>query len=739
MAFDPSLMPFVSSMTSSSLFGESHACPMKATFPCVKSIFEGRVATTGTSLQDFSAVASQRTTWPDSLAKLGKRLVVASDHTLNRLYPGAFVDSLNYEDLTVPLFDRDKIAYEHTDKWLSDPSIDVLLLHIIGTDKVAHQYPVRGPEYRAKYLEVDNFVRSVAARLSPNDYIYVVGDHGHNDQGGHTENAAYIANGPIFPKGRQQNLDASDMLFLLSIPYGLTLPDEYEGQVRTDLTVLPDDLREQWLRAQAKRWGVASEGVAATALEARLNERIIRNRDQEQRHDAIRMAQRVAPWILAAALFLIARLKPAIPRRALDLPAAALLGFGIVLGLAGISFAGWIALLGALLLCAGHTGMARTSAALCLLAALLALQFWLLPSRAGWFHNMSNQPTGWLLFYPLAALAGIIFSMASEPKSWGRRTTDILWTVGIGLWLLSYAGPYKYALVGRGPIIILLILAPLAICAINWRIMLSFWTLCWIGLLPFIVFHTESYNINYLLLDHLAALPLLISMTICLVAALAWLIVFGFSQVRSVRWPWAILFVAIWIFAGVALFQFEAGKLTGALLGGVWLAGCLELFRRAQLSATWSALVTAILLFAVFYFALNGFTLSHVDFRFASEKIIPFQQEALRAPQLIAWVMFKYLFILLPALAVAFSAPEKSRIARYIAQLGWWRELTLVVATLGLSLFDKGGLSELCGEEIYFWTFLNIILWLFAVISAWNSPERTNEAENAAAAGTYPA
>jgi len=178
--FDPELMPFVASMRTSSLSGRSRSCAAKATFPCIKSIFEGREATMGTTLQDFSAFASSRTTWPASLAALGTRLVVASDHTLNRLYPHAFVDSLNYEDLHAPLLERDAFVYRKARQWLDDPTIDVLVLHIIGTDKVSHEYPVRGPEYRAKYLEVDNFLREVAGRLQPADYLFAISDHGHN-------------------------------------------------------------------------------------------------------------------------------------------------------------------------------------------------------------------------------------------------------------------------------------------------------------------------------------------------------------------------------------------------------------------------------------------------------------------------------------------------------------------------------------------------------------------------------
>lgn len=742
MAFDPTLMPFVSSLRSSSLFGESRACPMKMTFPCVKSIFEGRVATTGTSLQDFSAVASKRVTWPDSLAKLGKRLVVASDHTINRLYPAAFADSLNYEDLHVPLFERDKYAYRQTDKWMADPSIDVFLLHIIGTDKVAHQYVVRGPEYTEKYLEVDNFVRSVAERLTPKDYLYIIGDHGHNEQGGHTQDAAYIAHGPLFPEGKHEDLDAADMLFLLSVPYALALPVEYEGALRTDLTLLPVELRQTFLHAQAQVWRVPEQELSSDTLEARLNAHVVQNRDEAHHQHAVEVVRRVAPWILAAALFLLSQFQSRSratirPHRA-DKIALALLAFGILLGIAGVASGAWLVSIGALVWCIRHLGVGRTLAALCLLALLATFAFWLLPSRAAWFHKKYNQPIGWSVFYPVAALAGIVLSFASGTRTLRQRITQVLWTIGVAIWLLTYFGPYKYALTGRGPMIVLLILTPMAIIVSGgWRILISFPTLFGFALVPLVIFHTESYSISFRFLDRISAMPLAFNVAICAVVGLIWLHAFQLGRNRQINWPRAILLFAIWIFLGIALFQFETGKLIGSLLGGIWLAGCLELFRRAGLSVNWSALVSAIMLFTVFHFVLNGFALSHVDFRFAAEKIIPFQQEALRAPQLIAWVVVKYFFILLPVLFVVLVATGGAKLALLLAQFGWWRELVLAACALGLSFFHAGGLSELCGEEIYFWTFLNLVIWLLAIVSTgagglWHRNDTPNEPGNAA-------
>src|ERR1041385_279439 len=307
--FDPELMPFLSSLRTSSLSGRSRSCAAKATFPCIKSIFEGREATMGTTLQDFSAFASSRTTWPASLAALGTRLVVASDHTLNRLYPHAFVDSLNYEDLHAPLLERDAFVYRKARQWLDDPSIDVLVLHIIGTDKVSHEYPVRGPEYRNKYREVDDFLREVSGRLAPPDYLFTISDHGHNELGGHTEDAAYLARGPFFPADIQQDLNAEDLLFLLSIPYGLLLPADYEGQIRMDLTRLSPEFAERWLTAQARAWRIPISGLPMDQAQARLNAEIVRRRSEGHRQTAIQTAWRAAPFLLAAALFLLGELR----------------------------------------------------------------------------------------------------------------------------------------------------------------------------------------------------------------------------------------------------------------------------------------------------------------------------------------------------------------------------------------------------------------------------------------------
>ena len=680
--FDPELMPFLNSLRTSGLSGRSRSCSAKATFPCIKSIFEGREATMGTTLQDFSAFASSRTTWPASLAARGTRLVVASDHTLNRLYPHAFVDSLNYEDLHVPLLERDAFVYRKARQWLDDPSIDVLVLHIIGTDKVSHEYQVRGPEYRTKYREVDDFVREVSGRLAPTDYLFAISDHGHNEMGGHTEEAAYLARGPLFPSNARQDLNAEDMLFLLSIPYGLLLPADYEGEIRMDLTSLPPETAERWLAAQAKAWRIPIAGLNSDQAQARLNEEIVGRRTEGHHQIAAETAWRSAPFLLAAALFLLGELR------------------------------GW-----------RREPILSLILQVILLAATLTLAFWLFPAGLTWIQDISHRPLGYTSFYAASAVVAW-FGFRY------RSVVDLLWVAGVAVWLLAYFGPLGYSLFRHGSLFVLIIF-PIAtiVAAAGWRALITKPALFLLGLLPLVIYDVESFNLKFLVLDRIPDLPPAGQFLLAAMAA-------GLFVVALPRRNLAALFGALlWLILGRFFFQFDLAKLVGALLACCWFAGCLEVFRRADLPLRWFGLVGAVFFFVLLTFFLNGFALSHVDFRFAATKIFPFARELWRAPQLIAWAAVKYAFALLPALAALRLSAAGDRVWRQLLLLGWWRELTIVASALGLAIFNARGMRDLCEEEIYFWTFLNLIFFAAALMMGPRAgrPEATIAVPNARA------
>jgi Type I phosphodiesterase / nucleotide pyrophosphatase len=726
--FDSELMPFVSSLQASSLSGRSRSCESKATFPCIKSIFEGREATMGSTLQDFSAFASSRTTWPASLAALGMRLVVASDHTLNRLYPHAFVDSIDYENVHAPLQEADAIVFGKARQWLDDRTIDGLVLHVTGTDHVAHDYPARGAVYRQKYREVDDFVREVAGRLQPDDYLFVISDHGHNELGGHTEDASYVARGPIFPPDLHQDLNAEDLLFLLSLPYGLTLPAHYEGQIRIDLTRLAPDLTESWLTAQGKSWGVPVAGLPIDQAQARLNEEIVRHRTADQRGAAFAAIWRTLPFWIAAALFLISELP--IGRRSgrtrSQFLQIALFVFGLGLVWMGIAVAGWIIVAATFIRCLERFGLVRSFASLIPLSLLAAAAFWLFPAGLTWIDRDVHRPLGFLTFYAVAGGCGFMIARLRRLDSWRAEFVEILWVIGICVWLLGYFGPLGYSLTRHGSRVVLGIL-PIAVVIISggWRTFASAPALFLPGLLPLVFYDVESFNLRYPVLDRIPQLPTSVQLVLAGIAALVF--VLALSSGRDLRhWPRRImplLLVLTWLGLGAIFFQFPLSKLIGGLLACLWFAGSLELFRRARLPLRGFSLLSVLFLFLLLTFFLNGFALSHVDFRFAANKIIPFAKEVWRAPQLILWAMVKYAFALFPAFAVLRASAVSERVWPQLILLGWWRELTIVALSLGLAVFKARGMRDLCAEEIYFWTFLNLVLFIACLIfsRAWRS------------------
>ncbi len=365
-------------------------------------------------------------------------------------------------------------------------------------------------------------------------------------------------------------------------------------------------------------------------------------------------------------------------------------------------------------------GIARTAGALVLLAGLLVLIFWVLPSGLRWYHQRRNQPLTFAIFYPLATLAGVLVTWMIGAPSWRQHLARILWTVGLCVWLFAFFGPYAYALTGQGSRIVLAGFVPAAIIlAGGFRAIFARPTLLLLGLAPLVAFNTESFNVKYRLMDAFTALPFLVNVVVCTLVGLLWARVVWI--IRSDRndlrhWSAAVAGVLAWILVGRLFFEFESGKILGCLMAGLFLVGAFEMFRRVGLPLSWSALVGVLVLFATFHFVVNGFALSHVDFRFTANKIIPFERELWRAVQQIAWTVVKYLFILLPVLTVYFIAPPRLALAEQLLQFGWWRQLLVIVSALGLSFFDPRGVNELASEEIYFWTFLNGVLFAFCVL-----------------------
>ncbi|HIA02150.1 MAG TPA: hypothetical protein EYN66_09595, partial [Myxococcales bacterium] len=136
---DPKLMPKLSALNKAHLSGPQRSCAANFTLPCLLTTFEGRESPFLRALNNFSAAASANPNWLGALRDQGRRIAIVSDHTLLQLYPQTYVVGENYETLQIDHDERDQYAYSRALKWVDERKHDVLIIHIIGTDKASHR------------------------------------------------------------------------------------------------------------------------------------------------------------------------------------------------------------------------------------------------------------------------------------------------------------------------------------------------------------------------------------------------------------------------------------------------------------------------------------------------------------------------------------------------------------------------------------------------------------------------
>ena len=296
---DSALMPHLVQFNESALRGPMRSCAANFTLPCLLTVFEGRASPFIAAAQNFSGKASGAPNWFEKLKGAGYRVNAVVDHTLIELYPGLFTQVENYDqvpNLAVEL--RDGWAFAKTLTWLREANADVIVTHIVGTDKVSHTNKPGSPEYAAVFKAADTFVGELASALDfSRDTLVVFGDHGHGAEGHHDRRAWYAVKGPGFAID-EQPLDQTSFLYLLSRIQGLTLPSTYEGSYLW--AARPDDAAElAWRQNQARALGLADATREALDAERATYQATLSSRARQDVVDFL-------PWWLTLALLIAA-------------------------------------------------------------------------------------------------------------------------------------------------------------------------------------------------------------------------------------------------------------------------------------------------------------------------------------------------------------------------------------------------------------------------------------------------
>jgi hypothetical protein len=283
--------------------------------PCIQTLMEGRQSPFVSGIHNFTGRRGNDNSLPMAAKQAGLDLVIIGDFILDSLYRQ---HALKSTDITrwrkeTPL-SRDLRAIELANKSLARPNIRVLLLHLPGTDKVAHKWHPDHPEYNNHFRQVDAKLATLFAELDfRTDCLIVTGDHGHDHIGNHVPRSVAIFRGDAYRElfqavGRPADFNQVEMLYFMSFAMALPLPVNYEGRYFGFETGDAPSTGEAAIKARLAEFGALQEraltagGFRADALAGAIQKKRVRlamtDREDLQAHLPILVWYLV--WILVA-------------------------------------------------------------------------------------------------------------------------------------------------------------------------------------------------------------------------------------------------------------------------------------------------------------------------------------------------------------------------------------------------------------------------------------------------------
>jgi len=716
-ATDPVLMPEMAKLNTTALHGPLKSCFAGFTLPCLLTTFEGRQSPFLTTLSNFSAQATNAPNWLDAVRRRGLRIALISDHTLPELYPGTYVAGGNYEDFGIPVPDRDPWAFQRTFEWLDSGEIDVLIIHIIGTDKVSHAQPPGSPEYNRVFTRADAFVGDVLKRLdTTRDSLVVFGDHGHGPEGHHDRKAWYAAVGPIIAKAAEVPLDQTSMLFLLSRIHGIELPGGYEGDLEWD-TLATDPNEAQWLKDQAREWGVTGDATRET-LGAEL----------DRRHEALlrrpaELALGFLPWWLHLVLITAAL--------AGALTGAGPLKKGYLAAQAGMLAVAWLLpAWGAWLTLPVQAWLSRP--ALMGWRGAVPLAAWgviafvsglLIPTIVSFFHVKTG--VSWVIGAWFAGIVGVPLALGGgigQPGARTRIARATLFMLAVAL-LLPAPGIYYYG-VAQNVSHLLFPAAALAIGALCWPLDRMQWVLLaafGVGA-AFMSIEAGGWVWHYQIQNRLMGWPAAAQVT----ASVVLLGLAGLLWARRKRTS-AIAGVILLLIDGALMltfFDYEGYRVGGFAVLVLSLTGGLQLLESAEdpYRTAWQVALIVGIGFVLGWSTLDGFYVKNMRMDFALHWIadsIQVEAELARAVATLVGIRyFLALIVVLLTAAFAVGAERLLQLAPWVVIACGFKILAQALQTLGVQLVEVEKSSDLLIQEIMGWSVMGLLLWLGAIVIA---------------------
>src|SRR4029077_4045425 len=202
-----------------STYLDVHTASGNMSLPCIQTLLEGRESPYASIIHDFTGERGSHSGLPVAAARAGLNPALIADFIILGLYGQYGKITVNRPELARSELGCDLAAIDKTMNVLSDKDVRLIILHVGGTDSVAHRWHPGHPEYERHYRAVDAKLSELIGRLDlNNDHLIITGDHGHNDRGNHVPWSVAIFAGGIYPQlfaalGPLGQLQQVDMLF----------------------------------------------------------------------------------------------------------------------------------------------------------------------------------------------------------------------------------------------------------------------------------------------------------------------------------------------------------------------------------------------------------------------------------------------------------------------------------------------------------------------------------------------
>jgi len=219
-----------------STYIDVHTASGNMSLPCIQTLLEGRESPYASAIRDFTGARGSNNGLPAAAARAGLHPALIGDFIILGLYGKYGTVTVNRSDLARSDLASDLASIDKAIDVLSNRDVRLVILHIVGTDSVAHRWHPGHAEYERHYRTVDAKLSELIHKLDlKSDHLIVTGDHGHNERGNHTPWSVAIFAGGIYPQlfsalGPLSPLQQVDMLFFMAFPYHLPLPVDYEGR-----------------------------------------------------------------------------------------------------------------------------------------------------------------------------------------------------------------------------------------------------------------------------------------------------------------------------------------------------------------------------------------------------------------------------------------------------------------------------------------------------------------------------